>query len=272
MEISGKVAIITGAGSGIGRATAVRLAREGASVIVADRDEAGADVTVHTITSAGGAATAIGVDVTKGADLDAMFGAATNTYGGFDILYNNAGITSGPPRWPETPLEQWMKVIDVDLIAVIAGIQKAIPLLKARGGGVIISTASVAGLFGFAADPVYTAAKHGVVGITRALAGLKQEANIRVNCVCPGVVDTPMLTYSMHNLSGQAREQAEQAIARMPKIAPEDIAQGVVELIEDDEAAGYAMGIMVNQPHRIIPAPITLPGTSGDIAVNARRP
>ncbi|MBF6600182.1 MAG: SDR family oxidoreductase [Dehalococcoidia bacterium] len=265
MQISGKTAIITGAGSGIGRACAVRLAREGASVVVADVNDSGAAETVSMIAAAGGAAAAVQVDVTRHAEIDAMFAFARQTYGGFDILHNNAGIGTGQPRFPDCPEEQWMRVIDVDLIGVIEGIRKAIPLLRQRGGGVIISTASMAGLFGFAADPVYTAAKHGVVGITRALAGLKDEG-IRVNCVCPGVVNTPMVTGARERLTGEARAQMDEALRRMPMIAPEDIAQGVYELITDDEAAGYAMGIMVGQPRRIVPPPVGLPGSSGGLA------
>jgi NAD(P)-dependent dehydrogenase (short-subunit alcohol dehydrogenase family) len=270
MEIRGKVAIVTGGGSGIGRAASARLAREGASVVVADRNEDAAAETVQQVVGEGGTAAAVRVDVTNSADIDAMFVFADKTYGGFDILYNNAGITTGAPRWPDCEEEQWRRVIDIDLNAVIEATRKAIPRLRARGGGVIISTASLAGLFGFAADPVYSAAKHGVVGMTRALAPLKDE-NIRVNCVCPGVVNTPMVTASLRNLSGEALEQAEQAIARMPMIPPENIAQGVVELIIDDDAAGQAMGITHNQPHRIVPPPITLPNTSGDIAAQQRR-
>ena len=270
MEIRGKTAVITGAGSGIGRATAVRLASEGASVVVADANEAGAAETVSMIEGAGGRAAALRIDVTRHEDIDAMFAFAEKTYGGFDILYNNAGIGTGQPRFPDSPEEQWMRVISVDLIAVIEGIRKAIPLLRKRGGGVIVSTASMAGLFGFAADPVYTAAKHGVVGITRALAGLKDEG-IRVNCVCPGVVKTPMVPGSRRNLEGEAQRQFDEAIARMPMIAPEEIAQGVVELITDDDAAGYAMGIMYNQPHRIVSAAIGLPGSSGDVSGATRR-
>ncbi len=218
MDLQNKVAIITGAGSGIGRATALRLAREGTAIVVADVNDAGSAETVSMVEAAGGKAAAVHVDVTDSSDIDAMFAFADTTYGGFDILYNNAGITTGAPRWPDCPEEQWMKTIAVDLVGVIEGTRKAIPLLKKRGGGVIIQTASLAGLFGFQADPVYSAAKHGVVGLTRALVYLKPEANIRVNCVCPAVVNTPMATYSVKNLTGAAAEEAQRRLAAMPML------------------------------------------------------
>jgi len=264
MEIRGKTAIITGGGSGIGRATAIRLGNEGARVVIADVNEAGAAETVSAIGEAGGDARAVRVDVSRSADIDAMFAFTDEAYGGFDILFNNAGIATGQPRWPDCPEENWLRTVAVDLIAVIESTRKAIPMLRRRGGGVIVSTVSLAGLFGFAADPVYCAAKHGVVGLTRSLAGLKEEANIRVNCVCPGVVDTPLVSSGLQTLTGAAREQAERVLAAMPMIAPEEIAQGVVELITDENAAGYAMGITKDQPHRIVPAPINLPLSSGD--------
>ena len=263
VEISGKTAVITGAGSGIGRATALRLAKEGARVVVADMNDAGAAETVSMIAAAGGTASALHVDVTKHEDIDAMLDFGEQTYGGVDILYNNAGIGTGQPRFPECGEAQWTRVIDVDLIAVIEGTRKAILRMRKRGGGAIVNTASMAGLFGYAADPVYAAAKHGVVGITRALAGLKDEG-IRVNCVCPGVVDTPMVTGILSRLSGQELEETRRILTRMPMIPPEEIAQAVVELITDDEAAGYAMGVLFNQPHRIVPAPVSLPLSSGD--------
>jgi NAD(P)-dependent dehydrogenase (short-subunit alcohol dehydrogenase family) len=271
MQVNGKVAIITGAGSGIGRATAALLAREGASIVVADMNDAGAAETVSAIEAAGGKAAAVHVDVTKAADLDAMFAFAEKTYGGFDILYNNAGITTGNPRWPDCPEDQWRRTVEVDLNAVIEGTRKAIPLLKARGGGVIIHTASLAGLFGFQADPVYSAAKHGVVGLTRALVYLKPEANIRVNCVCPAVVNTPLVTSGITSLTGAAREEAERRIKMMPMLAPEEIAGAVWDLIRDDEATGIAMGVTLGDTRRVVDPPITLPVTSGDASALPRR-
>jgi NAD(P)-dependent dehydrogenase (short-subunit alcohol dehydrogenase family) len=271
MQVQGKVAIITGGGSGIGRATAALLAREGASIVVADMNDAGASETAASIQTSGGKAAAVHVDVTKSADLDAMFAFAEKTYGGFDILYNNAGITTGNPRWPDCPEDQWRRTVEVDLNAVIEGTRKAIPLLKARGGGVIIQTASLAGLFGFQADPVYSAAKHGVVGLTRALVYLKPEANIRVNCVCPAVVNTPLVTSGITSLTGAAREEAERRIKMMPMLAPEEIAGAVWDLIRDDEATGIAMGVTLGDTRRVVDPPITLPVTSGDASALPRR-
>lgn len=263
MDLNGKVAVITGAGSGIGRTTALRLAREGAAIVVADQNEPGAKETVSQIEQAGGRAAAIRVDVTNSADLTNMFDFADKTYGGFDILYNNAGVTTGEPRYPDTPEQQWRRTVEIDLNAVIEGTRQAIPRLKARGGGVIISTASLAGLFGFQADPVYAAAKHGVVGLTRALVNLKSEANIRVNCVCPAVVRTPMATGGIERLTGAMREEAEKRLAQMPMLPPEEIAEAVYELIRNDEATGIVMGVTLGDTRRIVDPPITLPTTSG---------
>ena len=263
MKLDGKVAIITGAGSGIGRATALRLAREGASIVVADQNEAGARDTVALVEQAGGKAAAVNVDVTKPADLANMLAFAEKTYGGFDILYNNAGVTTGNPRFPECSEEKWRRTVEIDLNAVIEGTRQAIPKLRARGGGVIISTASLAGLFGFQNDPVYAAAKHGVVGLTRALINLKDEMNIRVNCVCPAVVRTPLVTSGLDSLQGAAREAAEKQLNAMPMLPAEEIAEAVYELIRDDDAAGVVMGITLGDTRRVVDPPITLPVTSG---------
>lgn len=263
MQLQGKVAVITGAGSGIGRATALRLAREGASIVVADWNEAGAKETVSLVQQAGGKAAAIKVDVTKPEEITAMLDFADATYGGFDILYNNAGVTTGQPPFPECPEEQWRRTVEIDLMAVIEGTRQAIPRLRTRGGGVIMQTASLAGLFGFQNDPVYAAAKHGVVGLTRALIGLKDQMNIRVNCVCPAVVRTPLVTSGLERMTGAMREEAEKRIAAMPMLPPEEIAEAVYDLIRDDSAAGVVMGVTLGDTRRVVDPPITLPVTSG---------
>ncbi len=263
MELQGKVAVITGAGSGIGRAAALRLAREGASIVVADWNEAGAKETVSLVEQTGGKAAAVKVDVTKPAEITAMLDFADKTYGGFDILYNNAGVTTGQPAFPDCPEENWRRTVDIDLYAVIEGTRQAIPRLQKRGGGVIMQTASLAGLFGFQNDPVYAAAKHGVVGLTRALIGLKAQMNVRVNCVCPAVVRTPLVTSGLERMTGAMREEAEKRISAMPMLPPEEIAEAVYEIIRDDSAAGVVMGVTLGNTRRVVDPPITLPVTSG---------
>ena len=235
MDMRGKVAVITGAGSGIGRATAVRLAREGASVIVADLDEPGSRETVARITEVGGTAAAVQADVTRETDVRRMLATAEEQYGGVDILCNNAGITSGTLDFTQATSEQWQRVIDVNLRAVILGTHLALPLLRRRGGGAIVHTASLAAFVGFPPDPVYAATKAGVVMFTHSLGPLASEG-IRVNCVCPGVVNTPMLR--------RAQGDAQPAwLGTVPLLEPEDIADGIVQLITDDTLAGRALRI-----------------------------
>jgi NAD(P)-dependent dehydrogenase (short-subunit alcohol dehydrogenase family) len=265
MELNGKVAIITGGGSGIGRAASLRLAREGAAVVVADWNEDGAKETVSLVEQAGGRAVAIKVDVRDSDDITRMLDLADGTFGGFDVLYNNAGVGTGQPPFPDSPEENWRRTIDIDLNAVIEGTRQAIPRLQKRGGGVIIATASLAGLFGFQADPVYAAAKHGVVGLTRALIGLKDSMNIRVNCVCPAVVRTPLVTAFADRLTGAEREAANQRLQSMPMLPPEEIAEAVYDLIRDDTAAGIVMGVSLGDTRRVVDPPITLPVTSGSL-------
>ena len=235
MDIRGKVAVITGAGSGIGRATAVRLAGEGASVIVADIDDPGARETAARITEAGGAAAAVQTDVTREADARRMLATAEERYGGLDVLCNNAGITTGTLDFTQATSDQWQRVIDVNLRAVILGTHLALPLLRRRGGGTIVHTASMAAFVGFPPDPVYAATKAGVVMFTHSLGPLAAEG-IRVNCVCPGVVNTPMLRRA------QGDEQPAW-LGTVPLLEPEDIADGIVQLITDDTVAGRALRI-----------------------------
>jgi len=205
MDPKGRVAIITGAGSGIGRATALALAGEGASLAIADLNEQGGRETVRLIEDAGGKAAFVHVDVTKRDDLKRMVSFAEQTFGGVDIFHNNAGIGTPQPRFPAAALELWEKTLTVDLWAVIAALQAVVPAMRRRGGGVIVNTASLAGLIAHFPDPVYSAAKHGVVGLTRSLAFLRDEANVRVNCICPGVVDTPMVRGVPSSMSGRDR-------------------------------------------------------------------
>ena len=254
MNISGKVALITGGGSGIGRATAERLAREGASVVVADVDERGGEETVRTIEDSGGRATFVHADVAKVEDVRNMISFAETTFGGLDILHNNAGVTGGRPPFPMTEPERLQLVLDVNLRGVILGTQCAIPAMQRRGGGAIVNTASMAGVAsGYPFDPVYSASKGGIVLFTAALAPLRAEMNIRVNCLCPGVVDTAMLRNPRDGRSEAEAQMLDQLLRALPPLQPEDVADAVVALIEDDSAAGQAMWVYNGMPRELHP-------------------
>ncbi len=248
MEIGDKVALITGAGSGIGRATALRLAHEGAAVAVADIDEAGGQETVRQIEAEGGRAAFVRTDVTSESDVRAMVAFAEETFGGLDILHNNAGIFVGYPPFHDAEPERWLSVLEVNLRGVILGSYYGIQAMRRRGGGAIINTASVAGLAGAAMAPVYSASKGGVVLVTASLAPLKEELNIRVNCVCPGVVNTPMLSRNWDPANDEQRLAIEERLSALQLIAPEEIADIVVEFVRDDSLAGRAMRITNAKP------------------------
>ena len=236
MEIGGKVAVVSGAASGIGRATALRLADEGARVLVSDVNAAAGEEAVAAIHSTGGEAHFVRVDVTEDAQLRHQFEAATERFGGVDIVFNNAGIATGLPAWPETPPEKWARTLAINLAAVIRATQLAIPYLRQRGGGAIVNNASMAGLNGFWLDPVYAASKGGVVLFTRSLARMKETDNIVVCCVCPGAVDTPIWRAAED-------ESWQRLIDQIPHFGPEAIADAVVYLIRDENAAGKALAV-----------------------------
>ena len=250
MDIKGKTAVITGGGSGIGRATAVRLAAEGACVLAADLNEAGARETVRMIESAGGRAAAMQVDVTDAEQARHMMETAISTFGRFDILHNNAGIAVGTPGFPQCDLDRWRRVLDIDLEAVILGCFLAAPLMQSRGGGAIVNTASMAGLYPYMDDPVYAAAKAGVVNLTHSLAPWAQRFKIRVNCICPGVVDTPLVRKAVELQQTGGREVS------LPKriLKPEQIADTVVRLILDDALFGRALEVRPSEV-RIVEVP-----------------
>jgi NAD(P)-dependent dehydrogenase (short-subunit alcohol dehydrogenase family) len=237
MEIAGKVAVITGAGSGIGRACARSLAARSASVVVADIDEGGGRKTVETITAEGGTAEFIRVDVSRFADLSAMFDYTREQFGGLDILCNNAGIVCGEPLWPGTDPQLLATQVMVNLGAVVLGTRLAVDLLGSRGGGVVVNIASLGALLPLEDEPGYSATKAGVVMFTRACAGLKRTHNIRVNAVLPALVDTPLLAKSGDG-STEA-EWARQARQFFSILSPDDVADAVVEIVVDESLAGH---------------------------------
>ena len=245
MELRGKAAIVTGGGSGIGRATALALAREGVRVVVADRDAVGAGETVRRITTAGGESLAMTCDVTETEQVRGLIETCEQTFGGLDILFNNAGITTGLPAFPDGPPSRWRQTLEVNLYGVILCAQLAIAAMRRRGGGAIVNTASTAAIGGVEIDPVYAASKGGVLLFTRSLAGLKEQAGIRVNCICPGVVETPLVL--------AAEDPRLRALAeRLPTLQPEAIADAVLGLLRDDEVVGKALVVSASREREYV--------------------
>ena len=236
MNIAGKAAIVTGASVGIGRAIALRLAREGASVLIVDVDERGGQDLAREIEALGSDASFLCADMAVGTDVEGMIRAAATTYGGLDILVNNAGFAIDPPFPAGEPVE-WQRLLDVNLVAVMLATQAAISLMRKRGGGAVVNVSSVAGLgLGPHAAPDYAAAKAGVVRLTAALGPLAEE-NIRVNCVCPDWVDTPAVQRSLAAMTPEERRDIVP-----PKLVPaEDVADAVAGLIRDDSLAGRVL-------------------------------
>ncbi len=257
-DLEGRVALVTGGGSGIGRATAVALAEAGAAVVIADIDDPGAQETVRLIAEAGGRAAAVRTDVTQPEDLQRMVSFTEETFGRLDIFHNNAGINTGWPRFPEVARERWERTVAVNLTAVIGAIQAVVPAMRRSGGGAIVNSASLAGLIAYDTEPIYAATKHGVVGLTRALAFLKDEAGIRVNCVCPSFVDTQLPRRRLESMPPAERERWEAVLTRMPMLAPSEVAEAVLALVRDESLAGEAMAVMYGQPRRLVPAAMSV--------------
>lgn len=191
--LHGKIALITGAGSGIGRATSLIFAREGARLALSDIVPAAAEETLKMVKEAGAEAFCLQSDVSKFADVEALVAKVVATYGRLDCAFNNAGIDGKMAKVAECTEEVWNRTIAVNLTGVFFCMKAEIPQMVKQGGGSIVNTASAAGLSGTPGLPAYVASKHGVVGLTRAAAIEYGREKVRVNCVCPGPIRTPML-------------------------------------------------------------------------------
>jgi NAD(P)-dependent dehydrogenase (short-subunit alcohol dehydrogenase family) len=230
--ISNSVALVTGAGSGIGRATAKRLACEGAKVVVADVAVEGAEETVNQIETNGGIAHVVEVDVTDAAQVEALVEETIDVYGRLDIAHNNAGIEGASVPTAEQSEDDWDQVIAVDLKGVWLGLKYEIPAMIESGGGAIVNTSSIAGLSAAGPAP-YAASKHGVIGLTRVAATEYAQKDIRVNAVCPGVIGTEMVERSEEESSEQLDQFVQmQPLGRMG--APEEIANAVTWLASEE--------------------------------------
>lgn len=196
-DFKDKVAIVTGAASGIGAAIAQRLARSGAKVLVADLDTEGARRVADAIIAQGGVATSMAVDVSVAVEVEAMVDAARRAYGGLHLAVNNAGIGGASAPTGEYPLDSWHKVIATNLDSVFYGMRYQIPAILASGGGAIVNMASILGSVAFANAPAYVAAKHGVVGLTKTAAIEYARHGIRINAIGPAFIDTPLLSKNL---------------------------------------------------------------------------
>ena len=238
--LEGKVALVTGGSSGIGRDSSLTFAREGAQVIVSDVSVEGGEETVSLIKEAGGVATFIKADVSKATDVEALITKSIEAYGRLDVAFNNAGIEGIRVPMDEFPEDQWDRVIAVNLKGVWLCMKHEIRQMLTQGGGVIVNSSSVAGLIGMKGSTAYASAKHGVIGLTKTAALEYATQGIRVNAVCPGAVRTPMTERLMgHDTEREDMYMTIQPIGRFG--TSQEIAETVVWLCSD--AASLITGV-----------------------------
>ena len=241
-RLQGKVALITGAASGIGQAAARRFAAEGARVVVVDIQDAAGEATAAAVRAAGGEAHFVHADVSRVEDAEGMVDAALQRFGRLDILFNNAGVGKHIPFDELTDVE-WDRIIDINLRGVFLGCRYGVPALRRSGGGAILNTASQSGLQGHPNNQAYCAAKAGVINFTRSLAKDLARHNIRVNALCPGGTDTPILRGYVP--AGESPDYVARVVVPRTPFArlarPEEIAAAALFLVSDD--ASFVSGV-----------------------------
>jgi NAD(P)-dependent dehydrogenase (short-subunit alcohol dehydrogenase family) len=239
--LEGKVALITGAGSGMGRASALEFAAQGAKVLVADYVPEGGERTAAVVRDKGGEAVFMQVDVTNPAQVDAIVKKAVDTWGRLDFAHNNAGIEGLLTTTAEGTLENWNRVLAPNLTGVWLCMKAEIPQMVAQGGGAIVNTASAAGLHGVENFSAYCASKHGVLGLTKVAAKEYARQKIRINAVCPGPIETPMLQRIV-DVSREITPSSTAGATPMGRSGKaEEVARVVVWLCSD--AASYVTGV-----------------------------
>jgi len=241
MDVRGKNVLVTGASSGIGRAVAIMLAREGAGrIVIVDIDPTGLDAVGAEVAAVGGNPIGKVADLSRPDEVIRVFEEAHRETGGLDVVHNNAGIMTGLPDFPDTVMEKMIAVIQINLIAMMVGTRIAVDQMRGRGApGVIINTSSIAAFSAMPADPAYSASKHGILAFGRSCKPLHERFNIRVMTICPGIVDTAIVP--------KEAEWLAPALAAVKMLQPEDIARTVLEIIADDTLAGDQITIS-NEP------------------------
>ena len=239
MPLKGKVALVTGGGSGIGRATALQLAREGARVLIADVDQAGGEETAGLVSAQGGDSAFISTDVSEAADVSAAVEMAVQQFGRLDLAINNAAILGSGASMIDFTEDDWNDVMGVNLKGVWLCMKHEIPAMMQFGGGAIVNVSSIAGLVGSQHSPAYSASKHGVVGLTKTAALQYAPHNIRINCICPSAVLSPMFeSLVTRNPQVGAKLKASHPNGRFA--SPAEIAEVAVWLCSD--AASFVVG------------------------------